>query len=201
MDSRFDPTAPPDSEVIRLSLEHPERFGELFDRHYAAILRFGQRRLGSEIGEEIAAETFAQAFRARGRFDDSRANDSRPWLFGIASNLIRMHSRTEIRRLRAYARAQESDDADFTDALVSRVDADSKRSDLYVAVSNLSKRDRDVVLLHVLADLSLVEVAAALEIPEGTARSRLARARKLLSRSMGDEGGTIATIAPEEAPR
>ncbi len=80
----------------------PEAFGAVFDRHYAAVHAFAQRRVGSELAEEVAAETFTRAFAARRRYDGRL--DPLPWLLGIATNLMRRHWRSERRRLDAYAR-------------------------------------------------------------------------------------------------
>jgi RNA polymerase sigma-70 factor (ECF subfamily) len=181
-----------DGALIRRSMDEPECFGLLFDRHYAPIHRFIQRRIGPEIADELAAETFTRAFDSRARFDCAQ-QDARPWLFGIATNLLRMHARTEGRRLRAYARASEDPLEDFAGAAIDRASADLQKEKLLHALSKLAKRDREVVLLYAWADLGLVEIAAALEIPEGTARSRLSRARKQLSKSLG---GTDADSLP-----
>ncbi|HZV73907.1 MAG TPA: sigma factor [Conexibacter sp.] len=94
--------------------EDPRAFAELFDRHYDLIAGWLRRRVERAPADELAAETFLQAFDARARYDATRA-DARPWLFGIAANLLRRHRRAEERRLRAYARAavRPAQDADL----------------------------------------------------------------------------------------
>ena len=79
--------------LIRRSLLHPEEFEVLFERHAATVLRYLQLRVGHSLAEELMAETFVRAFDARRRFDSRRAS-ALPWLYGIASNLVRMHFRT-----------------------------------------------------------------------------------------------------------
>ncbi|MFN2469433.1 MAG: RNA polymerase sigma factor [Gaiellaceae bacterium] len=91
-----------DGEAIAASVRDPAAFVPVFDRHFGAIRRYLARRLGSDLGGELAAETFTRAFDARGRYDTSRA-DALPWLYGIAANLVRRHLRAEERRLHAYA--------------------------------------------------------------------------------------------------
>jgi len=94
----------PDASVLRRSIDQPDCFALLFDRHFAQVYRYLRRRLGDELAAELAAETFLQAFRSRGRFTGDDASVL-AWLYGIAANLVRMNHRAEERRLRAYARA------------------------------------------------------------------------------------------------
>ena len=61
--------------------------------------RFVLRRLGADLADDITAETFATALRHRARYDPARPN-ARPWLFGIAANLVGKHRRSEVRGLR-----------------------------------------------------------------------------------------------------
>jgi RNA polymerase sigma-70 factor, ECF subfamily len=86
-----------DGQSIGASLTDPERFAEIFHRHWDEIYRYVARRLGPEAAEDVGAETFAVAFRGRDRYDLTRA-DARPWLYGIATNLIGQHRRAERRR-------------------------------------------------------------------------------------------------------
>jgi RNA polymerase sigma-70 factor, ECF subfamily len=81
-----------DAEAIGASRTEPERFAEIFHRHFTEIHRYIGRRLGPEIAENVAAETFTVAFHGRHRHDLTRP-DARPWLYGIAANLIRQHRR------------------------------------------------------------------------------------------------------------
>src|ERR1700685_4512738 len=94
----------PDAGVLRRSIDQPDCFAVLFDRHFAQVHRYLRRRLGDELAAELAAETFLRAFRSGRRFIREAASVL-AWLFGIAANLVRMNHRTEERRLRAYARA------------------------------------------------------------------------------------------------
>jgi len=163
--------------VIADAREDPRAFAELFDRHYDLIAGWLRRRVGPALADELAAETFLQAFDARARYDTARA-DARPWLFGIAANLLRRHRRAEERRLRAYARAasRPSDDADLA-AIDARLDAGAAAGRLATALASLGPGERDVLLLHAWAELTYQQIADALGIPVGTVRSRLHRAR------------------------
>jgi hypothetical protein len=95
-----------DARVIADSLDTPEAFTAIFERHFSAVHRYAERRAGRDVAEEIASEAFLVAFdnRHRYRFDGDRPN-ALPWLLGIATNLLRRHWRAERRQLAAYARA------------------------------------------------------------------------------------------------
>jgi len=92
-----------DATLIRASRLEPERFAGLFRRHAPVLQRYVTRRLGPDAAEDVVAETFMSAFRQRGQYDLSRP-DARPWLYGIATNLVGRHRRSEIRQYRALAR-------------------------------------------------------------------------------------------------
>src|SRR5207248_8700149 len=92
-----------DAEVIVCSLESPGSFGELFDRHATTLFRYFVRRVGPDDADSLLGELFRIAFEKRAAFDIERA-EARPWLYGIASNLLARHRQAESRRLDATAR-------------------------------------------------------------------------------------------------
>jgi hypothetical protein len=88
-----------DVAVIEASRAEPDRFASLFDRHAPYIHRYLARRVGRQAADDLVAETFLVAFRKRTGYDP-RFPDARPWLYGIATNLIAQHRRQEARQLR-----------------------------------------------------------------------------------------------------
>ncbi|MBB6345425.1 RNA polymerase sigma factor [Nonomuraea muscovyensis] len=165
----------------------PERFATVFDAHYEEIRRYAGRRLDLDIAEDLAAETFLVAFRRRHTFDAARGG-VRPWLYGIATNLIGRHRRAEVRRYRALARSGPPPDADGHDQrVVDRVAAGVTVQRLSAALAGLSRGERDVVLLVAYGELTYDEVAAALGVAYGTVASRLSRARTKLRDALGVE--------------
>jgi RNA polymerase sigma-70 factor (ECF subfamily) len=180
-----------DATVIERSWHEPERFAELYDRYAAVIHRYISRRLGDEMADDVVAETFPAAFRWRQRYDLGRT-DARPWLYGIAANMIGKHRRSEIRRLRALVRAGALDPVPdgYADRVDSRVAAAAVQRQLIGALAGLSAGDREVLLLIAWADLSYEETATALGIPLGTVRSRLNRARKKVRETLGGQDPT-----------
>jgi RNA polymerase sigma-70 factor (ECF subfamily) len=183
------PTSDPDAAVVAESMHRPERFAAIYDRYFAEIYRYLAGRLGPDVADDLAAETFADAFRKRAQFRPSRGA-LRPWLYGIATNLVARHRRVEARRLNALTRAADqppaADHGDLADRAAARVSAQQLRQPLARALAQLADRDRDVLLLVSLADLSYEEVAAALGIPAGTVGSRLNRARRTVRAALTD---------------
>jgi RNA polymerase sigma factor (sigma-70 family) len=162
-----------DAEVIAQSLREPERFFELFDRHYRALHRFLRGRGAGDAADDLSAEAFLVAFRRRDRYDQSREN-ARPWLFGIAINLARNERRSERRRLRAMLRETDRP-VEPQGRVLERLDAATLP--LAEALADLTADERDVLLLYACEELSYDEVAEAVGAPVGTVRSRLHRAR------------------------
>jgi RNA polymerase sigma factor (sigma-70 family) len=186
-----------DATVIQLSRHEPEQFTVLFRRHAPHIQRYVVRRLGQDAADDIVAETFLLAFRQRDCYDQTRA-DARPWLYGIATNLIGRHRRTEIRMYRALARTGADPVMEpFTDRVDDRVSASTASRRLAAALARLPEEFRDTLLLVAWGDLSYAEVATALEVPVGTVRSRMSRARSKLRRTLG---GTNPANPDEESP-
>jgi RNA polymerase sigma factor (sigma-70 family) len=184
---------PPDSEIIGRSRAEPESFALLFQRHATGLGRYAARRLGPGPAEDIVAETFLVAFRQRDHYDSARC-DARPWLYGIAGNLIRRHHRDEVRQLRALARTGVDPVAEsFTDRADARLAAGAASRAVAAAIAELDADQRDVLLLTTWAGLTYDQAAEALGIPEGTVRSRMNRARTRLRAALGDVNPT--TIA------
>ena len=176
-----------DAALIRRSLTDPSVFAEIFDRHFESVFRFLARRVGVVTAGDLASETFARAFEGRRRYRLER-DDARPWLFGIATNLLRRQRRNEVRQLRAYARTGVDPVLGGLDDAESRADAAAVGPALADALANLRADERDVLFLYAWADLSYVEIAEALGLPVGTVRSRLSRARAKARELMAADG-------------
>ena len=177
--------SPSDAVCLAGSLREPQAFAPIFDRHFGAVHRYLHRRAGRELADELAAETFAVAFERRA---SCRSNGSvLPWLYGIATNLLRRRRRTEYRQLRAYGRSGVDRWAAYEDDAAARVDGTSHGAQLARALAAMRPRQRDALLLYALADLSYEEIAFALEVPVGTVRTWLHRAREVARRELAAE--------------
>jgi RNA polymerase sigma factor (sigma-70 family) len=178
---------PSDAEVIGRSLGDPEAFGLIYDRHAATLLRFLGRRAGAKVAEELVGELFRVAFERRRTFDVARAS-ALPWLYGIGANLLLKHRRGEARWLRASARMAGDGAAAARRASAAAADARVLFPRVADAIEALPDGEREALLLFAWEDLSYQGVAEALELPVGTVRSRLNRARARL-RELLEPGG------------
>jgi RNA polymerase sigma factor (sigma-70 family) len=183
-----------DAAILAASVTDPETFTLIFDRHAPTLHRYVVRRLGPEVAEDVVAEVFLAAFRRRTRYDQAYG-DARPWLYGIASNEIAQHRRQEARRWRLLAElAPDPATPDHADPADARVSAQAARPALARALGRLSRGEREVLLLLAWEELSYEEIATALDIPIGTVRSRLSRARAKLRPAFTAHDPELASI-------
>jgi RNA polymerase sigma factor (sigma-70 family) len=161
-----------DASIIEESLGRPQAFAGLFDRHFDAIHRYLARRLGSDRADDLAAATFAVAFERRATFRDHV--DALPWLFGIATNLLRNEWRAEHRALDALEQLTVNTRHDRSEGNA------LESGGLAELLAELDADQRDVLLLHAWEGFSYQEIAVALGVPIGTVRSRISRARARL---------------------
>jgi len=182
-------SSPSDAEVIGRSLGEPEVFGLIYDRHAATLLRFLGRRVGANVAEGLHGELFRIAFERRKTFDASRAS-ALPWLYGIGANLLLKHRRAEARWLRASARMVASLEAGEGRTSAAALDARVLFPRAADAIEALPAGEREALLLFAWEELSYQGVAEALELPIGTVRSRLNRARARLRELLEPRGKT-----------
>jgi len=151
-------------------------FLDLFWRHGPAVHAYLARRTGRQHADDLLGEVWLRAFRGRGSYDH-RWPDARPWLYGIARNVLRAHWRSAGRSDGANVETMAPDpwpDAD------SRLDAAAMLDSLRGVLATLSDAEREVLFLVTWEQLTPAEVALVLGIPQGTARSRLHRALSVL---------------------
>jgi RNA polymerase sigma-70 factor, ECF subfamily len=180
-------SSPSDAEVIGLSLDEPEAFGLIYDRHAATLLRFLGRRVGAKVAEGLVGELFRVAFERRTTFDAARES-ALPWLYGIGSNLLLKHRRGEARRLRASVQLAATSEATDRRASAAALDARLLFPRVADAIETLPDGEREALLLFAWEDLSYQSVAEALDLPVGTVRSRLNRARAHLRELLEPRG-------------
>ncbi len=165
-----------DAELIGWSLGgHPDAFVEVVGRHEVAVHGFLARRGGRQVADDLLAEVWVRAFAARVAYDPGYSN-ARPWLYGIARNVLRAHWRARGAADRSCGEAK----VDPWDDVADRLDSTAAVRGLVQMVAALPPDERDVLLLVAWEQLTPGEAAIALDIPQGTARSRLHRARVAL---------------------
>jgi RNA polymerase sigma-70 factor (ECF subfamily) len=185
-----------DAELLARAATEPEHFGVVFDRHFATIHRYLERRIGRDGADELSGEVFRIAFEQRRRFRPVHES-ALPWLYGLATNLMLKRWRGERREARAVERLQAaSRNGDGPEAHDDRIAAGLARSRLLDGLAELSEGDRDVLVLIAWEDLTYDEVATALDIPVGTVRSRLNRARTRLRELLPEIGNESVRDVP-----
>src|ERR1700743_3374583 len=117
-----------DAAVIRASRKDRAAFEVIFDRHWPRIYRYCVERAGPAAGEDVAAETFRVAFTERKRYDGR--DDAAPWLYGIATNLLRRWFRTAARGSRAMSRLGSEVGGEELDDIVERLGAGDRSPQL-----------------------------------------------------------------------
>jgi DNA-directed RNA polymerase specialized sigma24 family protein len=92
-----------DAEILARTSKHPELFGVVFDRHFATIHGYLERRVGRDAADELSGEVFRIAFERRSQFRPMHES-ALPWLYGLTTNLVLKCWRGESRHLCALAR-------------------------------------------------------------------------------------------------
>jgi RNA polymerase sigma-70 factor (ECF subfamily) len=169
-----------DAELWRLVSEGDrDAFGALFERHGLLLYNYCFRRTGDWAqAEDLVSVVFLEAWRRR----DKRLPPDKvlPWLYGIATNVVRNHRRSLRRSAAALIRLRGEPEVDMAEAVAERIDDQQLARRALELLSQLSVRDQDVVALCDGMGLSYEDAACALGVPVGTVRSRLSRGRTRL---------------------
>lgn len=157
-----------------------DAFGLLFDRHAKAIYNYCFRRIGSRAtAQDLLSMVFLEAWRRRDK--ELPPDKVLPWLYGIATNVVSHQRRSERRFAAALSRLPRACvEPEFADDSAERLDYERQAQEALRLLRALPQREQDVFVLCVGMDLSYEDAATALELPVGTVRSRLSRARARL---------------------
>jgi RNA polymerase sigma factor (sigma-70 family) len=166
----------------RVSAGDADAFAQLYDRHARAIYNFLYRRTASwSDAEDLTSAVFLQAWRRRSEVVLDRES-ALPWLLRTADYTARNDWRTKLRYRRALAAAQllPAEVDDHSDEVAGRIDDDQRIRAARDSLKRLPRQEREIIELCVWAGLDQAAAAVALDIPIGTVKSRLSRARKRL---------------------
>lgn len=169
------------SKSLRAAGSDREAMVEIVREHYATVYRFCARRIGPDLAQDAAQETFVSAQGSLRRFDGR--SSLRTWLLGIAHN----HCRNLARK----ARPEESwlnEDEMNTEAMDGGARTILNRQALRQAMAGLTPEHREAVILHELDGLTYEEAAKIAGVPAGTIKSRLYYAFEQLRKSLTEEG-------------
>lgn len=155
-------------------------FGVLFDRYAKTIYNYCFRRTGDwTTAEDLVSLVFLEAWRRRNK--ELKPGKELPWLFGIATNVIRNRRRSERRFAAALNRIPApAPEPDFAEKADERLDDERQIKHVLRLLARLPRREQDAFVLYAWCELSYEDAAFALGVPIGTVRSRLSRARARL---------------------
>lgn len=172
-------------------------FGVLFERHARVIYNYCFRRVGDwATAEDLLSVVFLEAWRRRDT--ELPADKVLPWLYGIATNVVRNRRRSERRFAAALRRLpRPGPEPGFADLADERLDDERQMRRTLALVGRLPRSQQDVIALCLWSGISYEEAAVALGIPVGTVRSRLSRARgrlRKLDPAFGHDERRTATV-------
>lgn len=157
-----------------------DAFGLLFERHAQTIYNYCFRRIGDwAAAEDLLSIVFLEAWRRRDK--ELPPNKVLPWLYGIATNVLRNRRRSERRFAAALSRIPEPQPEPlYSDIVDERLDDERQMRTVLALIAQLPRREQDVFALCSMSQLTYEDTALALGVPVGTVRSRLSRAREHL---------------------
>ena len=183
--TQLDGERSPDADLVELARQGDEfAWEDLVRKHQEAVFRLAYLLIGDpDDAADISQETFIRASRALRNFDLQRP--LRPWLMRIATNLTRNRWRFLSRYRGALQRLGLSSKP--AQSTLSRLDDRfGEYESLWKAVDKLSPKDREVIYLRFFLDMSIGESAEALNLAEGTIKSRTHRALRRLREAIDD---------------
>lgn len=181
-----------DAALISRSVDDPESFSLIVERHATSVYRYLASHVHLSTSEDLLADVFEVAFKARDRYD-IRYENALPWLLGIATNVVRHHRRSEVRHASMLRRVTEihlhsSESFAANDAVATGAELDDEMECIRRALARLNDKHHQVIVLSAGLGLSYQDIAQALGLRIGTVRSRLSRARQNLRELLAADG-------------
>ncbi|MET8048808.1 MULTISPECIES: RNA polymerase sigma factor [unclassified Streptosporangium] len=164
--------------VVRCRLGEREAFAELVRAWHDPVWNYVRRMLGPAQADDVAQEVWVAVVRGLPRLREP--GRFAPWLFTIARRAVADRLREEYARPEVLAE-EERATGDPADAL-------ADRAGLLAGLSELPVREREILVLFYLHDLSLEDCAQICAVPVGTVKSRLSRARRMLRDRLTEKG-------------
>ncbi|MCA8925029.1 MAG: sigma-70 family RNA polymerase sigma factor [Planctomycetes bacterium] len=184
-----------ESLVTALAAGDPGALTELMHRYQRPLYGYLVRMLGSrEDADDVFQETFLRVVRHAGRFDPSRR--FRPWVYAIASNLIKNTYRARGNRASQSLEPHDEEGPSLLSTLVGRSREPSEAAQreesaerVRSAVERLPEKGRNALVLFYYQGLPYAEIAEVLEVPVGTVKSRIHNALGKLGHELASKEG------------
>lgn len=175
-----------------------DAFADLYRRHSDAVLTHCFRRTAAwDTAEDVTSLVFLETWRLRERVVVADSGSLLPWLLGVANNVIHRHRRSYVRHRRALERlhglVERAGEPDHAELVSQRLADEARMRRVREALGGLSRTEQEAFSLCVWAELSYAEAAVAMNVPVGTVRSRLSRARARLRAHLAEaETGSVS---------
>jgi RNA polymerase sigma factor (sigma-70 family) len=170
-----------------------EAFAQVFDRYRDRVFNYSRRLVrSSQEAEDVTAMVFLETWRCRKNV--KVVNGALVgWLLVTTNNVARNHLRSTLRYRRLIAKLPPpTPTPDPGELAAENLDRESQCSEVQEAFQSLNHKDKEILALGILEELSMTEVAAILNVPRGTVKSRLSRAKNRLARLL--ENGTTEQL-------
>jgi RNA polymerase sigma factor (sigma-70 family) len=183
---------------LRAAAGESEAFGRLYERHARAIYNYLFRRCADwSLAEDLTSIVFLEAYRRRAEVELAEGKVL-PWLYGVATNVVRNQRRSLRRHAAALKRIPPPEPVHgIAGEVADRLDAQTRMRTILAVLDQLPESDKDVLALCVWSQLSYEDAAEALGVPVGTVRSRLSRARARLAELVGPDGHELDAVTEE----
>ncbi len=167
------------------AVDEAHRFRSLYEQHQPDVLAYFLRRLDRDDAVDATADVFLTAWRRIG--DVPSDTEARPWLFGVARNVLRNQHRTlrRMRRLRAKATTTTGESAPLPETVVVRRERDRE---VMATLDRLRPQDREILALRLWEEASYDEIAKLMQCSRHAAEQRYGRALRRL-RSVSQQSG------------
>jgi RNA polymerase sigma factor (sigma-70 family) len=179
------------TDLVRAARDDPSAFEVLFVREARGLRHWLQQEVGDrEIADDLLSETFAEAWRCRGKFKGSEPADGMRWLFGIARNLVLMyhrHDRVSTRARRKLGMSTVPAEGDHADDVVTRIASQQTDGPASAGLLNLPPKQQQAINGRVLRDLDYQDLARELDTTATTARALVSRGLRRLRVNLGQE--------------
>jgi RNA polymerase sigma-70 factor (ECF subfamily) len=168
--------------LCRVDRKH---FIHFFNKYYEPITRFIYRKTYNlDLAEELASQTFFQAFNNLQQFRWKGVSFG-AWLFKIARNEIRLHKRQD-RKWRTEELADMEHWASPHPTQLAQMVRQESELHLWLCLDELDEISQDIIILYYWEDMTLPQIGVVLDMPLGTVKSRMKRARDKLKRMFNE---------------
>ena len=181
------------SDQELLAIGDADSFSILYQRHSDALYRYALMVSGVQsIAEDATQNSFMLMIERVNSFDGQRSSSARGWLYGFVRNSVRQLVRNSSKLVSMV------EPVDFSQSADRLIELKGMAEDIVIAIGRLSLEQREVIVLCGLQEVDYLNASKILDIPLGTVRSRLSRARQNLMNALPNRHDLVSEEAQYE---